>query len=269
MFGKANTLLSNDQMETHMMSLFHTPKHLLLAVLSLGLLVAGANVLCADATPPDLIDPETPGIYESANEPEVKRNGRWWKRLLATKTRENPSHPVETPAPAPAPAPRQSMDIPIYTVAPEPEPMSLPTPEGVEKYRAKLEDRLLERYNNLPEFSGRIARVQVILSRPPEVSMDGTLIRAEFDQLVYDNWGKRVPELEKEYYAVTFGMGGVQQVRSDPSIRIGLDMEKAWSEKAPLVSDPFRNVETREAFRPAPNAKMPSWWRPEFPELDR
>ncbi len=103
--------------------------------------------------------------------------------------------------------------------------MSQPSPEAVEKYRVRLEDRLLERYGNLPEYAGKVARVRVVLSRPLDVSLDGSLIRAEFDQLVYDNWGNRMPDLEKEYYIVTFGSGGVRQVRSDPSIRIGRDLE--------------------------------------------
>lgn len=143
-----------------------------------------------------------------------------------------------------------------------------PTPEVVESYRVRLESRLVERYNNLPEYAGQVGRVTVILSRPLEYSLDARLIRAEFDQVVHDIWGKRLPALEKEYYVVTFGSGGAELVRSDPSVRIGLDMEKVYSERAPLAADPFRNVEGNEAFRPAPNVKMPQWWRPDFPELD-
>ncbi len=143
-----------------------------------------------------------------------------------------------------------------------------PTPEGVERYRVRLEERLIERYNNLPGYAGVVARVAVVLSRPLDVSLDGRLMRAEFDQLVYDHWGKRLPALEKEYYVVTFGAGGAEQVRSDPSVRIGLDMEKTYSERAPLTADPFRNVREDDTFKPAPSLKMPDWWRPEFPELD-
>lgn len=144
-----------------------------------------------------------------------------------------------------------------------------PTPEAVEDYRTRLEGRLLERYNNTPEHGGKVAMVRVILSKPLETSIDGSMIRAEFDQLVYDHWGKRLPDLEKEYFVVTFGSGGVQQVRSDPSIRVGLDMEKTYSEKAPLAADPFKNIDDAEAFSPTPKAKMPDWWRPEFPESGR
>ena len=143
-----------------------------------------------------------------------------------------------------------------------------PTPEAVEEYRKRLEDRLLERYNNMPEHGGKVAQVRVVLSRPLESSIDGSMIRAEFDQLVFDHWGKRLPQLEKEYYQVTFGVGGVQQVRSDPSIRVGLDMERTYSEQAPLAADPFKNIDDSEAFQSTPKTRMPNWWRPEFPELE-
>lgn len=142
-----------------------------------------------------------------------------------------------------------------------------PTPESIEAYRRKLEERLLERYNNLPASAGKVAKVSVVATKPLEVSLDGSLIRAEFDQLVYDVWGKRMPALEKEYFVVTFGTGGVAQVRSDPSIRVGLDLEKTYSERTPLAADPFRHVEDYDAFADEPKAAMPGWWRPEYPEL--
>ena len=148
-----------------------------------------------------------------------------------------------------------------------PQAVEPPTPEAVELYRVKLEQRLLERYNNLPAHAGKVYQVRVVASKPFEVSLDGRFILAEFDQLVFDIWGKRIPALEQEYFVVTFGAGGVQQVRSDPSIRIGLDMEKSYSERAPLAADPFRHVEDYDAFKDEPKAKMPGWWRPDFPEL--
>lgn len=165
-------------------------------------------------------------------------------------------------------APRAAMETaPLDTWSQDISPPP-PTREEVEIYRKRLELRLLERYNNLPDHAGNVAKVSVILSKPLEEALDGSRIRAEFDQLVYDPWGKRIPELEKEYYVVVFGSGGAQQVRSDPSIRIGLDLEKTYSERAPLAADPFRNVSESAAFRPAPQVKMPEWWRPDFPELD-
>ncbi len=144
----------------------------------------------------------------------------------------------------------------------------MPTPEAVEAYRMKLQARLLEKYNNHPLYAGKVGKVTVALSRELQYSWDGRMIRAEMDQLVYDIWGNRLPDLEREYYVVTFGSGGVEQVRSDPSIRVGLDMEKTYSERAPLTADPFRNVPPAEAFKPTPTVAMPSWWRPDFPELD-
>ena len=155
-------------------------------------------------------------------------------------------------------------DAPAAT---EPPPQEPPTPEAVENYRIKLEQRLLERYNNLPAHAGKVYQVRIVAAKPPEASLDGRFIRAEFDQLVYDIWGRRIPALEQEYYVVTFGAGGVEQVRSDPSIRVGLDMEKTYSERSPLAADPFRNVQEYEAFKDDPKTGMPGWWRPDFPEL--
>ncbi|MDR1518764.1 MAG: hypothetical protein LBU23_01285 [Planctomycetota bacterium] len=149
-----------------------------------------------------------------------------------------------------------------------PRPEAPPTPEAVERYRVKLEERLGERYNNLPDFAGQVGAVMVILAKPVEVSLDGKLLRAEFDQLVYDQWGARLPQLEKEYYVVTFGSGGAETVRSDPGIRIGLDLEKVYSERVPLAADPFRHIRDDGIFGKEGAAKMPEWWRPDFPELE-
>jgi hypothetical protein len=148
-----------------------------------------------------------------------------------------------------------------------PAPEDPPTPEAVERYRVRLEERLAERYNNLPDFAGQVGVVMAILAKPVEVSLDGKLLRAEFDQLVYDKWGGRLPQLEKEYYVVTFGSGGAETVRSDPGIRIGLDLEKSYSERAPLAADPFRRAGGEGSLGKEGAAKMPDWWRPEFPEL--
>ncbi len=156
-----------------------------------------------------------------------------------------------------------------------------PSRAEVEEYRSRLEMRLLERYNNMPDHAGNVGRVTVALSKPLQTSLDGTMIRAEFDQLVFDPWGRRIPELEEEYYVVTFGSGGARQVRADPSIRVGLNLEKTWSERAPLAADPFSRVPEDRAFHPAPKperarqepqtavprVRMPEWWRPDFPEL--
>lgn len=166
--------------------------------------------------------------------------------------------------PAVPPAPPQSRLEEVPEAWRQAHHMAPPTPAEVETYRQRLELRLLERYNNLPDHAGQVAKVSVVLSKPLQPSLDGSRIRAEFDQLVYDPWGKRIPVLEQEYYVVVFGSGGTQQVRSDPSIRVGLNMEKTYSEHTPLAADPFKNVPEDAAFQPAPKAKMPDWWRPEF-----
>ncbi len=148
-----------------------------------------------------------------------------------------------------------------------------PTPQEVENYRRRLEFRLLERYNNLPQHAGNVGKVSVVLSRPLQPSLDGTRLRAEFDQLVYDPWGRRIPALEKEYYVVTFGSGGARQVRSDPSVRVGLNYERTYSEPGPEsdIAEKIRRLPSDHAFRAAPKPeepplKMPDWWRPDFAE---
>lgn len=153
-----------------------------------------------------------------------------------------------------------------------PQPPAQPSRQEVEDYRQRLEVRLLERYNNLPNYAGNVGRVEVVLSKPIEQSLDGSRLRAEFDQLVYDPWGRRIPKLEEEYFVVTFAAGGARQVRADPSIRVGLDYEKSYSEKMPLNADPFGKVQQSKAFAPeqrptAQTKKMPDWWRPDFPDL--
>jgi hypothetical protein len=145
-------------------------------------------------------------------------------------------------------------------------PEAPPTPAEVEDYRLRLEERLRERYNNLPEFAGRVGRVTVFLARPIKMSLDGKLLRAEFDQLVHDNWGGRLPELEKEYFVVTFASGGAELARTDPSVRIGLDLEKTYSERVPLAADPFaRPPDPAGASGRGGDHAMPEWWRPRLP----
>ena len=56
-------------------------------------------------------------------------------------------------------------------------------------------------------------------------------MRVRFDTLVYDLWGRRLPQLEKEHFVVTFGPGGVRTARADPSIRVGLDREDLYAER--------------------------------------
>ncbi|MDR0361095.1 MAG: hypothetical protein LBJ46_00165 [Planctomycetota bacterium] len=180
---------------------------------------------------------------------------------------EGPAHSEPLSRADPDPAEQALESAPAPFAPPPPAQPEMPTPSGVEDYRLRLEERLLERYNNLPDFAGRVGLVQVLLSRPVETSIDGRFLRAEFDQLVYDIWGKRLPALEAEYFVVTFGAGGAQQVRSEPSVRVGLDLKGAYSEMAPPISRPLESIDPDEAFSGEPKVEMPPWWRPEFPEL--
>lgn len=241
----------------------------------------------------DLPKPEPVNTESSTSKSDLQKAEslprRSWRGRRSTKPRESNRQPEEKPmppavaktteskeelAPTTGKAEEPSSDSAAQSTEPAmdtPEAMHWrdeyrepPTPQAVIDYQLKLEARLLERYNNLPEYGGMVGRVYVILAKPFDVSLDGSMIRAEFDQLVYDHWGKRLPKLEQEYFVVTFGAGGVQQVRSDPSIRVGLDMEKTFSERAPLPADPFRGIEDPQTFKQTPTQTMPEWWRPDF-----
>lgn len=229
-------------------------------------------------TPPqidhDVIAKDAKESTEASEEPdaadsrEAKRRGRRAFRRMDASEETESRRGLNTPMPSPIAENGTDEEVgqtAIFESAPEPpprEPEPLPTPEGVETYRRKLEHRLHERFDNQPDYAGKIGRVTVILARPLEYSMDGRFIRAEFDVIVQDIWGERLAALEKEYFVVTFGSGGAEAVRSDPSVRVGLDLEKTYSERAPLAADPFRRIEEAEAFRKTPTVTMPEWWRP-------
>ncbi len=112
------------------------------------------------------------------------------------------------------------------------EPIDVPAPEmeNVNRYAAALEDNLLRRYNNTPGFAGKVAQVRLLADHEPEFSMDRKKIRMEWSQVVFDHWGKRIPELEEEYYVVVFGDGKPLLQRTRPSISIGLNNESGYSE---------------------------------------
>lgn len=113
-------------------------------------------------------------------------------------------------------------------------------------YKMQLERNLLARYNNLPDWSGKIGRVELVIPRAPEHSVNGENVRVEFNQIVYDQWGKRVPDLEKEYFFITFGTGKPRLVRTAPSMTIGLDAGSTYSEDLPIQSGPV--VSPRPAY---------------------
>ncbi len=110
--------------------------------------------------------------------------------------------------------------------------VELPAPEleNVNKYARALEEKLQRRYNNTPGYAGNIAKVQLLPVNKPEASMDGKKLRMSWSQVVYDIWGKRVSDLEKEYYVVTFGDGKPLMQRTRPTITVGLNNEGGYSE---------------------------------------
>ncbi len=111
---------------------------------------------------------------------------------------------------------------------------------NIRAYEEQLERRLKGEYNNLPDWTGRISKVDLVLARPPEKSVDRKQVRVEFSQLVYNKWGQRVPQLEEEYFVVTFGHGRPQVVRTDPTIQFGLKSEEGFSDAFP--ADPTRGA---------------------------
>lgn len=129
------------------------------------------------------------------------------------------------------------------------------TSGNIDTYRRQLEAKLLDRYNNLPEYAGKVSKVELLVPSPPEHSEDGRMTRVEFDQLVYDQWGERIPKLEKEYFIVTFGSVGVRMVSSDPSIKVGLDLEGGFNERAKIGS--FNHLSEGHMIQPAPTTSRP------------
>ncbi len=100
---------------------------------------------------------------------------------------------------------------------------------NVEIYARELEAKLHGRYNNHPDYVGKVGLVQLTLASEPKVALDGQEIQVELSQIVYDKWGERIPELEKEYYVVTFGHGAPTRMRTRPSVEVGLHNEGGYS----------------------------------------
>lgn len=124
--------------------------------------------------------------------------------------------------------------IPAATIKGAPRDVPAPELENVNRYARALEAKLRQRYNNTPAFAGRVGRVQLLPVGEPQVSLDGRKLRMEWSQIVFDEWGQRLPELEKEYYVVTFGDGKPQMQRTRPSITVGLNNEGGYGEFAPV-----------------------------------
>ncbi len=124
-------------------------------------------------------------------------------------------------------------------------PIDVPAPEleNINRYAAALEENLLRRYNNMPGFAGKVAKVRLLADHEPEFSMDHKKIRMEWSQVVFDQWGKRIPELEEEYYIVVFGDGKPLMQRTRPSISVGLNNESGYSEFAPVRGGTLSTLE--------------------------
>ncbi len=105
---------------------------------------------------------------------------------------------------------------------------------NVAAYRRALEQRLLAKYNALPDWHDKVSHVELVLPRPPERSVDGELTRVEFTQIVYDRWGERIPALEDEYYIVTFGKADTWSVQAEPTVSVGLDAESDFGAREPI-----------------------------------
>ncbi len=120
-----------------------------------------------------------------------------------------------------------------------------------EQYRLVLAEKLKNKYNNLPNYAGQVSRVELVVPRSPKVSSDGQEVQVEYDQLVYDKWGQRMPLLESEYYIVTFGPGQPKIVRTEPSLTVGLNIQGGYSESAPVVGGRLGALRTAEPAVPA------------------
>lgn len=103
-------------------------------------------------------------------------------------------------------------------------------PTNIDLYARELEARLHRRYNNTPRYAGRVAVVNLVESRPRKTSVDGLETQVEWSQIVVDKWGKRIPELEEEYYVVTFGDGLPRRQTTRPSLTVGMHTEGGFSE---------------------------------------
>lgn len=116
------------------------------------------------------------------------------------------------------------------------EPQNALAPEltNVNRYARALEEKLLQRYNNTPQHAGNVAKVQLLPVGEPKISLDGKKMRVEWSQIVFDLWGERIGDLEKEFYVVTFGDGKPLLQRTRPTITVGMNNEGGYSEYSPL-----------------------------------
>ena len=142
--------------------------------------------------------------------------------------------------------------------------------EDIAAYARALEAKLLAQYRNHPEFGREVARVDLDVVDDIETDVTGRMRRVTFAQLVYDRWGERMPELEGEYFVVTFAPAGVQAARRAPEITVGLNTQGTYSElpagaAAKKAAPAAREAPARE---PAPAAPAPPAPLPREPEAE-
>jgi len=104
-------------------------------------------------------------------------------------------------------------------------------PEVVGDYARALQKQLMKEWNEKGDFAGRLSEVKAILTARPKWSQDGKLLRAIFEVKVLDIWGENIPPLELKRYEAIFGSNGARTKITEPSIKIGLDMQETVMER--------------------------------------
>ncbi|MHC4872479.1 MAG: hypothetical protein ACYTFY_11600 [Planctomycetota bacterium] len=105
-------------------------------------------------------------------------------------------------------------------------------------YKERLEQRLLHQYKNHPRYGNNIHRVELDVVKDIKSDISGKYRKVEFSQLVYDQWGNRIPELEKEYFIVRFGPKQMRRLSmpGKQKISVGLNSRGSYSEHTPVNS---------------------------------
>jgi hypothetical protein len=126
---------------------------------------------------------------------------------------------------------------------------------GMEIYKERLEAKLLRQYKNHPEFGRNVNKVKLEVVRDIKSDESGKLRKVEFSQLVYDIWGERIPELEKEYFVITFGpqeMAYRNYTPVRPKINVGLNTRGSYSELERVRGGAISRVSGPKDFKYCP-----------------
>ncbi|MHC4886810.1 MAG: hypothetical protein ACYTGH_17170, partial [Planctomycetota bacterium] len=115
---------------------------------------------------------------------------------------------------------------------------------GMEEYQARLEAKLLRQHRNHPVHGKKVYRVELEVTKDIQIDVEGRQHKVEWAQLIYDHWGNRIPELEKEFFVVTFGSprdgagpnGRIHNVK--PSISVGMNAAGLSGEHRPVTALP-------------------------------